>query len=140
MLMYIDISYTICSTYFFISTTDMKKQCIDCRIQNCSLPEGANIADCPVRKCLRIMGKKRNMIVLLVLEKPHRFGELKRKISDMTEKVLITELRCLEEAGYITRDVIQGKNLNTTYTISPLGLKVLDVVESIAEIGKNMKI
>lgn len=140
MLMCIDISHTICSTYFFISTPHMKKQCIDCRIQNCSLPEDADIADCPVRKCLHIMGKKRSMIILLVLEKPHRFGELKKKILDITEKVLIMELRSLENVGYITRDVIQGKILNTTYTITPLGLKVLDVVESIAQIGKNMKI
>ena len=76
------------------------------------------------------------MIVLLVLSKPHRFGELKRTIPDITEKVLITTLRDLEKAGMINKDTTLGKHLQTIYSISSLGEKVQKISHTMADIGK----
>ena len=88
---------TISSTYFFVSTPTMKKQCLLCDIPDCSLESDEDVRNCPIHKCLSVIGKKRTLIVLLVLERPMRFGELKRAIPDMTEKVLISRLRRLED-------------------------------------------
>ena len=74
----------------------MKKQCILCHMPNCQLTEQQAVSDCPINKFLKVMGGKRGMIMLLVLETPHRFGELKRTIPDITEKMLITTLQSLE--------------------------------------------
>ncbi len=46
------------------------------------------------------------MIVLLVLEKPHRFGALKRTIPDITEKMLLATLHDLHKAELIVHEKI----------------------------------
>lgn len=76
------------------------------------------------------------MIVLLVLEQPRRFGELKRIIPDMSEKMLITTLHDLERAGYICNEKIYSKQITSTYMITHLGEKALKIAESMAEMGK----
>ncbi len=76
------------------------------------------------------------MIVLLILSKPHRFGELKRSIPDITEKVLIVTLRTLEKSGLINREATLGKHLKTIYSLTPLGQKVQKISYSMADIGK----
>ncbi len=126
----------IYSTYFFVSSPKMKKQCIICPINNCWLNDDTSVIHCPINKFLRVTGGKRSMIVLLVLSKPHRFGELKRNIPDITEKVLITTLRWLEKAGMIHRQATLGKHLQTIYSLSPLGAKVQKISHSMADIGK----
>lgn len=78
------------------------------------------------------------MIILLVLEKPHRFGELKRTIPDITEKMLITTLRVLEEHNLITKEITNGKQLSTTYAISEKWTHALTIAESMAAFGKTV--
>lgn len=84
----------------------MKKQCILCPIENCSLTETQSVNHCPINKFLKVLGGKRGMIVLLVLATPKRFGTLKKAITDISEKMLITTLQDLESAGYITKEKI----------------------------------
>jgi DNA-binding HxlR family transcriptional regulator len=80
------------------------------------------------------------MIVLLVLSKPHRFGELKRNIPDITEKVLITTLRDLEKAGMIHRQATLGKHLQTIYSLSSArSEKVQKISHSMADVGKGLE-
>lgn len=79
------------------------------------MEEDDAVINCPINKFLRVAGGKRSMIILLVLTKPHRFGELKRTIPDITEKVLISTLRDLEKAGMISREATLGKHLKTVY-------------------------
>lgn len=85
---------------------------------------------------MRVAGGKWSMIILLVLTKPHRFGELKRSIPDITEKVLIATLRILENSGMIYREATVGKHLKTTYSLTPLGEKVQKISHTMADIGK----
>ncbi len=98
-----------------------------------------SVTNCPINKFLRVAGGKWSMIVLLVLSKPHRFGELKRSIPDITEKVLITTLRDLEKAGMIHRQATLGKHLQTIYSLSPLGVKVQKISHSMADVGKGLE-
>jgi len=114
----------------------MKKQCTICPITNCSLEEDDSVINCPINKFLRVAGGKWAMIVLLVLTKPHRFGELKRSIPDITEKVLISTLRELEKFGMISREATLGKNLKTIYSLTDLWKKVQKISHDMADIGK----
>ena len=84
----------------------MKKQCILCPIDNCSLTEAESVNHCPINKFLKVLGGKRGMIVLLMLDVPKRFGVLKKTITDISEKMLITTLQDLECAEYITKEKI----------------------------------
>jgi DNA-binding HxlR family transcriptional regulator len=75
----------------------MKKQCTICRINNCYLEEGEDVSQCPINKFLALFGGKRDLIVLLSLEQPQRFGQLKKIIVDISEKMLIQTLHKLED-------------------------------------------
>ena len=61
-------------------------------------------AQCPSRQSLaRIANKWTAMIVILLHERPLRFGELHRAVDGITKKVLIDTLRALERDGMIRR-------------------------------------
>lgn len=114
----------------------MKNQCLLCRVQDCSLEKDEKVTNCSINKFLKVIGWKRWMVVLLVLEKPHRFWELKRSIPDITEKMLISTLKSLGKATYIKKHKTTGKKLASTYSITVLWSKVLNIAESMAEFGK----
>lgn len=76
------------------------------------------------------------MIVLSVLVQPHRYGELKKTIAEITEKMLITTLHDLEKAGYLSKQKTSWKLLQSTYTITPLWKNALEIGLAMAEMGK----
>lgn len=78
------------------------------------------------------------MIVLLVLEKPHRFGALKRTIPDITEKMLLATLHDLHKAELIVHEKILWKIPVSTYSITERWKKALDVAVKMAEFGKQL--
>ena len=116
----------------------MKKHCLLCRVPDCQLELEQDIRACPLNKFLAVLGGKRGMIVLLLLETPKRFGELKKLLPDISEKMLISTLQSLEKAQYITKEKILGKQIQSTYTITQQGNKALRRAESMAEMGKML--
>lgn len=68
-------------------------------------------ADCPTRAILDRLGSKWTGLVLTVLaERPHHFGELRRRIPGSSKTMLVQTLRALERDGLLTRTVVE-----TTY-------------------------
>ncbi len=66
--------------------------------------------NCPVRSVLTKVTAKWNLLILLTLEDGElRFGELKRAIGDVTQRVLTENLRLLERDGHLTRTVHPGR-------------------------------
>lgn len=78
------------------------------------------------------------MIVLLVLEKPMRYWELKKTIPDITEKVLITTLHRLEKVWYISKEKTEWKHLKSLYSITDSWRIVILLAKDMAEIGKKL--
>lgn len=78
------------------------------------------------------------MIVLLVLETPHRFWALKRAIPEITEKMLLATLHDLQQAALINHEKIAWKVPVSTYSISVRGKKALEIAVQMAEIGKQL--
>ena len=77
---------------------------------------------CPVRSVLvRVTGKWQILILMTLTEGPHRFGALKRRIGDVTQRVLTENLRTLEREGHITRKVFAGPPLAVSYELAPSG-------------------
>lgn len=64
--------------------------------------------DCPIRNVLSRVGDKWSLLVLHTLEQsaePVRFNTLQRALPDISQKVLTTTLRTLEEDGFVVRTV-----------------------------------
>ena len=82
----------------------------------------AEASDCPIRSVLaNVTGKWRMIIVLALDGGPLRFGEIKRAIGDVTQRVLTENLRGLQRDGYLTRTVDPGPPVAVSYELTPLG-------------------
>lgn len=75
---------------------------------------------CPSRASLaRIASKWTAMIVVLLHERPLRFGELHHAVEGITKKVLVDTLRALERDGMLERAADDDGHVR--YRLTPLG-------------------
>lgn len=80
------------------------------------------LASCPTRQALdRIADKWTALIIGLLEQRPHRFGELRRKIQGISHKVLTETLRSLEADGLVHRQVLPTSPVTVEYSLTPLG-------------------
>lgn len=85
---------------------------------------------CPVRTTLQVLGGKWKLLILsCLLEAPRRYGELRRLIPEITEKMLIQELRELEADGIVTRTVHQQVPPRVDYALTAQGRRTQPVFE-----------
>ncbi len=77
------------------------------------------------------------MVTLIQLQTPKRYGELKKLIPDISEKMLISTLHTLTEHELITNTLEKTKVPKSTYQITALGTKALQIATQLAEIGKT---
>ncbi len=63
--------------------------------------------ECPATSAFAMIGGKWKLWILKVLlfEGTHRFGELRRKVEGVTQTMLTTQLRALEQDGLVKREV-----------------------------------
>lgn len=67
-----------------------------------------------------------------------RYGELKKDIPHITHKMLTTQLRQLEEEGFINREVFPVVPPKVEYSITDRGQKAIKVVEVIRNYGLDL--
>jgi len=67
------------------------------------------------------IGKWSVSILSSLREKPHRHGELRRRLGGVSQRILTRTLRNLESAGLIKRCVIRTKSIAVEYSLTPLG-------------------
>ena len=78
---------------------------------------------CGLDVALAVMGGKWKPLILYHLAPgPKRFGDLKRLVAGISEKVLIQQLRELAAAGVLTRQDHQRVPPMVDYTITPFGM------------------
>ncbi len=91
---------------------------------------------CPVQHSLKFIGGKWRMGILWSLRTGcRRFGELKKDVLGITEKMLIQELRHLESQGIINRHVYYEIPPKVEYSLTERGYTLIPVVESIVSWG-----
>ena len=84
---------------------------------------------CPVRSVLaRVTGKWQILILLTLTEGPHRFGALKRRIGDITQRVLTENLRSLEREGHVVRTVFSGPPVAVSYQLAATGQEIASLL------------
>jgi DNA-binding HxlR family transcriptional regulator len=83
-------------------------------------------ADCPVRDVLaRIGGKWSTLILTALAERPHRFGELRRALDDISQRMLTQTLRELQRDGLVSRKVFPTLPPSVEYALTDLGRSLL---------------
>ncbi len=81
---------------------------------------------CPVRDVLDHMGDKWSTLLLITLGgRPHRFGELRRAVPDISQRMLTQTLRDLQRDGLISRRVFATTPPSVEYALTPLGSSLL---------------
>ena len=88
----------------------------------------APLADvCPVRGVLDKLGDKWSMLVILELSAgEHRFSELRRRIPDISQKMLTQTLRILQRDGLIAREVFPTVPPAVSYGLTAMGQSLLE--------------
>lgn len=90
------------------------------------------IADCPTRGILSRLAEKWTMLTLAALcGGPMRFGELRRLIEGVSQKMLTKTLRKLERDGLVHRQVYDEMPLRVEYSLTPLGQECAHLVSEI---------
>lgn len=98
------------------------------------------LPECPVETTLQLIGDKwKVLIVRDLLSGTKRFGELKKSIGSITQKVLTANLRRLEKDGLLTRKVYAQVPPRVEYTLTPRGISLSPVFNALASWGSNYK-
>lgn len=82
-----------------------------------------------------LSGKWKISILSRLGYKPMRYSELLRDINGIAGKVLSRELKDLETNGLVKREVSQTQPLSVTYDVTPYGMTLKSLTDSIAEWG-----
>ena len=86
-----------------------------------------DLANCPVRGVLdRISGKWQTLLIVALLDGPRRFGELKRALPDISQRMLTQSLRELQRDGLIARRVYPTAPPSVDYRLTDLGRSLIE--------------
>lgn len=92
--------------------------------------------NCPVRKSLAILGGKWTLLILFQInERIIRYGDLKRSITGISEKVLIQKLNHLIDHKLVEKKSYPEIPPRVEYRLTKIGLKTLPVIENLAIFG-----
>ncbi|MBC8082297.1 MAG: helix-turn-helix transcriptional regulator [Hymenobacter sp.] len=101
-------------------------------------PEPALCHFCPVRTTLNVLGGKWKLLILsYLLQDTRRYGELRRLLPEITEKMLIQELRELEQDGIVRRTVYQQVPPKVEYTLTGHGRRVNPLLDAFLTWGHD---
>jgi DNA-binding HxlR family transcriptional regulator len=91
-------------------------------------------ADSAMRQLLDRMGDKWTALAVAVLGRgPKRFGELRRELGGVSQKVLTELVRSLERDGFFSRHVLARAPLQVEYRLTPLGRSLAALLDQIRD-------
>jgi len=85
-----------------------------------------------------IGGKWKTVVLWYLKGKTLRFGEIKKQIPDITEKMLSIQLKNLEDDGLIKRKVYAQIPLKVEYSLTDFGNSLIPVLNAIAKWGRHL--
>ncbi len=95
---------------------------------------------CPVETTLTLIGSKWKVLILRDLfGGTKRFGELKKSIGGVSQKVLTAQLRDMEASGLLTRRVYAEVPPRVEYTLTDLGRSLRPILEAMSSWGEEYK-
>lgn len=95
---------------------------------------------CPVETTLTLIGDKWKVLILRdLMPGTKRFGELKKSIGNVSQKVLTAQLRAMEESGLLTRTVYAEVPPRVEYTLTELGKSLKPILDTLWNWGEEYK-
>ena len=93
-----------------------------------------DLANCPVRNVLdRIGGKWHTLLIGALVDGPLRFGELKRALPDISQRMLTQSLRDLQRDGLIARRVYPTAPPSVDYRLTDLGRSLIEPLSGLIQ-------
>lgn len=95
---------------------------------------------CPVEVTLSLISDRWKVLIIRdLLDGTKRFGELKKSIGNISQKVLTSNLRSMEKDGLITRKVYAQVPPKVEYSLTKTGLSLKPVLSALKDWGTNYK-
>ena len=95
---------------------------------------------CPVETTLMLIGDKWKVLILRdLMDGTKRFGELKKSIGTVSQKVLTAQLRDMEEKGLLTRKVYAEVPPRVEYPLTETGYSLKPILDAMWAWGADYK-
>lgn len=96
----------------------------------------AELPACPVATTVQLIGNKWKLLILRnLLKGPNRFGELRKTLPGISQKVLTDNLRSMEQDGIVIRTVYAEVPPRVEYKLSPLGDTMRPIISAMENWG-----
>jgi DNA-binding HxlR family transcriptional regulator len=96
------------------------------------------IANCPIRNVVdTVSGKWSTLMLMALAERPYRFGELRRLVPDISQRMLTQTLRDLQRDGYVHREVFPTTPPSVQYSLTDLGRSMYGAMEHMLHWAEN---
>jgi len=97
------------------------------------------IYQCPFEFALdMVSGKWKSLVLYYLREETLRYGEIRKKIDGITQKMLTQTLRELEKNGLVSRKVYPVVPPKVEYTITQSGASLIPIFESLQAWGERV--
>ena len=95
---------------------------------------------CPVETTLLLISDRWKVLILRdLMDGTKRFGELKKSIGSVSQKVLTSNLRSMEESGLLTREVFAEVPPRVEYTLTETGYSLKSILDAMWNWGEKYK-
>ncbi len=94
---------------------------------------------CPVETCVQLIGSKWRLLIMrdLLMNETMRFGQLQRSVGKVSQKVLTTNLRAMEDAGLIVRRVYPEVPPRVEYSLTETGRSLKPIIDAMWTWGEG---
>ena len=100
----------------------------------------AALPACLVETTLTLIGDKWKVLILRdLMPGTKRFGELKKSVGSVSQKVLTAQLRAMEEKGLVQRKVYAEVPPHVEYSLTELGRSLKPILDSMWVWGEDYK-
>jgi DNA-binding HxlR family transcriptional regulator len=93
---------------------------------------------CPIRTTLELLGGKWRLLILVQLvERPLRLSEIRQRIPDISEKMLIQELKIMADSRLVLRTNHGEVPPRVTYELTALGRNILPLLDAMRDFAES---
>lgn len=104
------------------------------------MPILESLPACPVETTLLLIGDKWKVLILRdLMPGTKRFGELKKSIGSVSQKVLTAQLRDMEDKGLVHREVYAEAPPRVEYSLTALGRSLKPILSAMENWGEDYK-
>ena len=101
------------------------------------MTQSSPLPACPVETTLMLIGDKWKVLILRdLMPGAKRFGELRKSIGTVSQKVLTAQLRDMEASGLISRKVYPQVPPRVEYSLTDLGKSLKPILEAMQDWGR----